>query len=937
MFLKSFIGSKIYSLFFFLCCVSSVLLSQEIPPIIKFQPEDYHSENQNWAVTQSNDKFIFVANNEGLLEYNGADWKLYPSPNNTIIRSLLSDDKRIYSGAYMEFGYWLKDKSGVLNYTSLSKLIEDKLVEDENIWNIKKYNKWVLFQSFHRVYFYNTVTEEINFITEKDNYYRIFEVDNTIYIFKKDGNLVQLENGLQKVIASFPKEYNVKLVLSIFKIEGNVFVLTREQGFFKISGQTFVKWEVPINNWLKDYQVFCGIQLRDGNLMLGTISNGIIYVSKNGELINKIDQANGLANNTVLSLYEDFHGNVWSALDNGINCLNVQSSIREFNDDNGQFGTAYATIRHKNTIYIGTNQGLFYKSIDKNESLKRVVGIKGQVWSLFKSGDDLFCGHTSGAYLITNFKASKITDFSGTWNFREIPSRPNLLLLGHYSGLSVLEKVNNKWRFKHKIEGFNNSARFFEFVNKNTLYLNHEYKGVYRLKFTNDYSKIHSSKLLSNIPKGKGSGLTKYDNKLLYSYQEGVFALDSVLDIFKKDSVASLLFSKEEYISGKLVADSNGKLWSFNKSAIAYLNKGLVKNDVSVSFIPIQNYLRKSTVSFENISNISKDLYLLGKTNGYLLLDLNKRKAVSHRIYLNEILVKNNDSLSIPISEKLILPFKDNSLIFKFSSPVYSKYEFVNYQYKLNDNEWVSLGNVSELDFENLSFGNYKIAFRSLIGGEYSENTFPFSFEIRPPIYFTKMAVALYVLIFLFLAFFIHKVYKKYYNKQSQELMKESLRRFEIQKIQADKEVIKLKNDKLSQEIEAKNRELAISTMSIVKRNEFLHSLRKELKKNTDLKEGNEVFKLIEENLNSSKDWDFFKEAFNNADKDFLKRAKKLHPNLTHNNLKFCAYLRLNLSSKEIAPLLNISVKSVEIRRYRLRKKLNLSHETNLTDYILNI
>ena len=94
---------------------------------------------------------------------------------------------------------------------------------------------------------------------------------------------------------------------------------------------------------------------------------------------------------------------------------------------------------------------------------------------------------------------------------------------------------------------------------------------------------------------------------------------------------------------------------------------------------------------------------------------------------------------------------------------------------------------------------------------------------------------------------------------------------------------------------------------------------------------------LIEKNLNSTKDWDFFKEAFNNADKDFLKRAKKLHPDLTHNNLKFCAYLRLNLTSKEIAPLLNISVKSVEIRRYRLRKKLNLSSKTNLTDYILSI
>ena len=67
-----------------------------------------------------------------------------------------------------------------------------------------------------------------------------------------------------------------------------------------------------------------------------------------------------------------------------------------------------------------------------------------------------------------------------------------------------------------------------------------------------------------------------------------------------------------------------------------------------------------------------------------------------------------------------------------------------------------------------------------------------------------------------------------------------------------------------------------------------------------------------------------FKEAFNNADKDFIKKLKSIHPNLTPNDLRLCAYLRLNLSSKEIAPLLNISPRSVEVKRYRLRKKMEL-------------
>ena len=111
--------------------------------------------------------------------------------------------------------------------------------------------------------------------------------------------------------------------------------------------------------------------------------------------------------------------------------------------------------------------------------------------------------------------------------------------------------------------------------------------------------------------------------------------------------------------------------------------------------------------------------------------------------------------------------------------------------------------------------------------------------------------------------------------------------------------------------------------------------IKKEIKKSVNLEEVNNAIDLIDTNLNNNKDWKFFKQAFNNADKDFLDKIKAAHPELTPNDLKFCAYLRLNLSSKEIAPLLNISTKSVETKRYRLRKRLKLNHNDSLVNYIL--
>ena len=125
--------------------------------------------------------------------------------------------------------------------------------------------------------------------------------------------------------------------------------------------------------------------------------------------------------------------------------------------------------------------------------------------------------------------------------------------------------------------------------------------------------------------------------------------------------------------------------------------------------------------------------------------------------------------------------------------------------------------------------------------------------------------------------------------------------------------------------------------MTLIRKNEFLGALKKELNALEKGKELDRIIKIIDRNINNTEDWKFFEEAFNNADKDFLKKIKKKHTALTPNDLKLCAYLRLNLSSKEIAPLLNISHRSVEVKRYRLRKKMELPHEASLTNYILEI
>ncbi len=226
---------------------------------------------------------------------------------------------------------------------------------------------------------------------------------------------------------------------------------------------------------------------------------------------------------------------------------------------------------------------------------------------------------------------------------------------------------------------------------------------------------------------------------------------------------------------------------------------------------------------------------------------------------------------------------------------------------------------------------------RSYYGGVSSSDESVFMFSIQPPWYLSSFMIANYILMLGIIIFFVNKTYVKFYRQKEEKIIRINKSKLELKEIEKKQALMSIENNKLQDDIVGKNRELAVSTMSMIKKNQFLSKIKLDLK----LIESNEkifsVIKMIDKNLNNKDDWKFFEEAFNNADKDFLKKVKETHPSLTNNDLRLCAYLRLNLSSKDIAPLLNISLSSVEIKRYRLRKKMNLTHNEGLTDHLLSL
>lgn len=327
--------------------------------------------------------------------------------------------------------------------------------------------------------------------------------------------------------------------------------------------------------------------------------------------------------------------------------------------------------------------------------------------------------------------------------------------------------------------------------------------------------------------------------------------------------------------------------------------------------------------------------------DGYVTFDLKAYLSKSPPVNLDKISLQSLDGKEtlLPLNTSIDLEPNQNNISFYYNVPYYQKAHQVKFQYKLIGyyDQWSSWSENSFTTFTNLPFGDYTLSVRAKIGDVTTETKDFMQVSIEKAWYLSNLMVIIYVLFFIFISLSINQSYTRYYRKQQQKLIEKNNRILEIKELENNQELMKFKNEQLQKDIENKNRELAISTMSTIRRNKFLGSIKDSLKDEESSPKVRAVIRTIDRNLNNDDDWKFFEEAFNNADKDFLKKVKQIHPSLTHNDLRLCAYLRLNLSSKEIAPLLNISSRSVEIKRYRLRKKMELEHKQSLVDYIMTL
>ena len=949
--------------FCFMVSVSAKIKRIGVPFIQNFAKSQYLAGNQNWSVTRDENGIMYFGNADGLLSFDGRYWQLYHMPHRLIVRCVTADQKgKIYTGAFGEFGFWETNSKGIFTYRSLVSLVPKKFVPNEEIWKIYVDGDRVLFQSFGSIYIY--AHGRITVVKAHNPYLFLYKIGNRFFVEQVHAGLSELKNT-QLVPIPGSNILSDSGVLSILPFgDGKYLIGTAKAGLFIYDGQTITPWANQANDYLKTYQLNNGAIITGGYFAFGTILNGIVILDSSGNIVQLINKLSGLQNNTVLSLYTDAEQNLWAGLDNGIDRIEVNSPIYFYFDKTGKFGTVYSSIVFNGKIYLGTNQGLFYSDwiADVNSKFlqtfdfKLIPGSQGQVWDLSLQDGHLLCGHNDGTFEVKGNAINKMSTVNGGWTIRKLSN--NLLIQGTYTGLVVYRKdAAGRWIFDHKIQGFVQPARFVEQDADGQIWVSHAYKGVYKLKLSPDLTKVVSQRYYdsrSGLPDTYNVSIFNLNNRILFSSESGFCIYDNISDRFYAyHQLNSTLGSFAS--SNKIIPAADKKYWFINHGHVG-LADFEVAGKISIDSNSFNMITGQMVKQYENINRINDAMYLISVDDGFVIL--NSDEIVPTKLQIPRVLIRKIENTTDRVTliadnsttaNNIEIPYSQNNLRISYALP-YFRHAKVRYRYFLEGysrgwSEWTAQ---SQKEFTNLNHGDYQFKVQAQINDENLSAVTIFLFTVDAPWYATTIAWVIYVL-FIGVAIYYSRKYYHLKLQRHQHFIHEKMQRekeeFLRQEALANEQhIVQIKNEQLQADLASKSRELANSAMNIVYKNELLQKISVEME---HLKDSNgkplspsqlhRIQKVIDEGMNDQRDWNIFETSFNEAHENFFKKLKSDHPDLVPNDLKLCAYLRMNMSSKEMASLLNISLRGVEIRRYRLRKKLNLEHDKNLVEFLMEL
>src|SRR5436190_4763806 len=469
-------------------------------PLIKaLVPDHPEAGTQNFAIARDARGVIYVANNAGVLIYDGAWWRLVPIGEQKSAFAIAVDGHgRVGVGGVDSFGTLASDASGTLHYAALEQLLPEAQRGFGQVLGVHPTPNGFLFLTGQYLFDWNGATIEVLATFPGDRpYTTLFDVDGVVWVWSRDG-LAQLVDGRITPVPGGEvfrgRRVDALLPLGEKSAPGALLISVRGEGLFRFAGGVAEPFAPAVSVWAKQSRLLRGLRLPDGRLALGSVVGGLALMRPDGAIDQIIDTTVGLPDDLIYGMALDGDGSLWLALNRGLARLEVASEISLIDQRSGLKGSVYAVLRHRGTLFAATAAGLFAvepsgadgadpggaDGFGRPVRMRQVREIPPSAWSLLSFDGELLVGSAMGLYRVNSDRVELLAAAGNDTVYALLRSKrdPARVWVGLQTGLGSLYRVGPSWRFEGMLPAAGRDIRTLVEDDAGRLYCDSSIDGV---------------------------------------------------------------------------------------------------------------------------------------------------------------------------------------------------------------------------------------------------------------------------------------------------------------------------------------------------------------------------------------------------------------------------------------------------------------------------
>jgi len=784
-----------------------------------FSEKDYgkNLNAQCWSICQDNQSLMYFGNSGNIITFDGMHWDAIPVSNKSgYVRSLLySKNGAVYWGYDGDFGVLTTTKNGKQKSISFLEKIPKLDRYFSAVWRIYDYQDQIVFFSQESIFIYNPKQDSIYLIYPVESFHLAFVANDELYVRDRSFGLRKFDGKQFQDVPGGAVFHNEGIFAIIPISEKKKIIITQLIGLYTLDANGVHAINSPDIDELNQQQIIGALKLNDGNIALNTASNGVVIINQEGQILNKINQASGIADNDVKQVYQDKYDNLWLATNNGISRVNYASPISIFlhNDKSGLYGSVKALAMVSNRLYVGTTTGLYTYSSDNEHVFERVPGLEKNITCLNDESGTLIIGTNEAVYILQNGHIRKLAAMN-TRSITYSHQNSRIYVVG-VNGLAVFQSKTDFGKIFEddaiSIQGIG-SLLLERSNNKDELWIGTMSKGLWHLSAPRNLrEKIQFERYNTddNLPDGWLKPFV-YDNQLLAGTPFGLYKLEEVVDDKPSDSVKFKPYFIQANIAGLDSGVVNSLIQSNNQYYTVY--EGVVGTFNAKLGLDQTPFLSLDLGKINALLSNGDQVVWVGANDGLARVDLNMPKdyKIKPDCKINRIAISEdsvlffNPNLSVVYS----IDYAHNSFLIQFSSLYNENGQVPKFSYKLDgyDDNWSLWTKETTASYKKLRPGKYTFQVRAKnIYGQQSE-TAEIYISILAPWYLSWWAYIIYGLIIVLIIILIVKVYTyrlKQKNIQLEEIITERTHEIREKKeeIEQQRDLIKSVHEEIQSSI----------------------------------------------------------------------------------------------------------------------------------------